>query len=778
MESSMMLPRSPRCPRAQILIGWLGLALLVVFSACSDATSPVAGPEPGAPPALEISDAAHGGSTDGFFFLRPLVSSPSYSGSFDGELSPTVHICAGATASCAGAEVALFTTETGPGSETVRVDEDEEHYIVNWHTDEFDLISGETYRVSVRVAGTLLGYADVVPAANGAEMKSIDTEEDIGLKNGRTLPVKFRIETGTVFPVGSAGGTITTEDEAVVLEIPEGALSEEVGITIEPDGNVASGVGLLAGSVYDFEPDGLEFSPPASLTIAFSPTDGLAASAVAVLDELESGDWDELPSIADGTAKTVTADIDGFSRKGVGKRADAVEVSPDAAELDLTDNTTAQFSATVQDATGADLTRRKVRWTVGDEEVATVDKNGLVTAVGDGTTYVEAQAGRASGRADVTVGANEPPTADITSPADGATFTEDEAISFEGSGSDPEDGTLTGSSLVWTSDLDGQLGTGTSVSSSLSVGSHTVTLTATDSDGETGTAAVSVTVDPAPTSNIPFVFSRNGSVYTIDRDGTHANQLITSSFISPPAYTKWSPDGSKIAFIGDGDIYVVNADGTGLEKVTDHGSVTDALAWSPDGARLIFESGLSGSDEFWITSLDDPNGSRVTAFGGNGITGVDWGQGEIVFSHFNLIYTLPASELDGLSPLPGTPDATLIEDGDGTAVSGKNPVWSPDGARIAFVGDDGLDQNVFVMNADGSSISSVGILGARTSPAWSPDGSEILFSADEDGTFGGGSDLYVASLMSGGHPVQITSEFNADDLHPHWNPAWSEPDSP
>jgi len=88
---------------------------------------------------------------------------------------------------------------------------------------------------------------------------------------------------------------------------------------------------------------------------------------------------------------------------------------------------------------------------------------------------------------------NTPPTATITSPSDGSTYTQGDAISFSGTGEDAEDGTLTGSSLVWTSSIDGQIGTGSAFTKSdLSVGTHTVTLTATDSDGATGSDSVSI----------------------------------------------------------------------------------------------------------------------------------------------------------------------------------------------------------------------------------------------------------------------------------------------
>ncbi len=92
---------------------------------------------------------------------------------------------------------------------------------------------------------------------------------------------------------------------------------------------------------------------------------------------------------------------------------------------------------------------------------------------------------------------NQLAAATITSPADGANFTVGATISFVGSGTDAEDGSLS-STLVWTSDLEGQIGTGMSFTrSNLSVGSHEILLIATDSGGAADTANVTITITAA-----------------------------------------------------------------------------------------------------------------------------------------------------------------------------------------------------------------------------------------------------------------------------------------
>ena len=105
----------------------------------------------------------------------------------------------------------------------------------------------------------------------------------------------------------------------------------------------------------------------------------------------------------------------------------------------------------------------------------------------------------------IEISGNAPPVPAITSPADGSIFTVGELIDFQGTATDTEDGVLGSTSLEWTSDRDGSLGTGeTLLRDDLSVGDHTITLTATDSRGSTGSVSVNITVNvpAAPTALI------------------------------------------------------------------------------------------------------------------------------------------------------------------------------------------------------------------------------------------------------------------------------------
>lgn len=172
----------------------IAVVLVTVLLSCREDFEPTA-PEPPEllPLSLEISDGAHGGNPH-FFWLPPMVPEPSYSGTFDASLSPVVTICQWTGTGCVTPLLAEFTMTAGPGSETVRVVPEDEHYIVNWHTKRFDLSSDLFYRISVSVDGVELGFADVDVVSSGKDKKDVDRGNYVALKNGSTLPIKFRIE--------------------------------------------------------------------------------------------------------------------------------------------------------------------------------------------------------------------------------------------------------------------------------------------------------------------------------------------------------------------------------------------------------------------------------------------------------------------------------------------------------------------------------------------------------------------------------------------------------
>jgi hypothetical protein len=152
-------------------------------------------------PMYAVSDGAHAGNPD-FFFLAPLFKNPSNDpnfepAAFNPALRPAVEICElgapaadGSRECVAGPPVKRFA----PGT----VDVGTQEYHVNWNTDESNLNVTKFYRIEVFVGSTLLGFADIDPVSSGRDLKNVQTGEYIGLVDGRTLPIKFRIESGAL----------------------------------------------------------------------------------------------------------------------------------------------------------------------------------------------------------------------------------------------------------------------------------------------------------------------------------------------------------------------------------------------------------------------------------------------------------------------------------------------------------------------------------------------------------------------------------------------------
>ena len=99
--------------RIQFVVNTRAVACLLVV-ACEGPSGPSSESTQAARPAASISDGAHGGNVH-FFWLPPLVSTPAYSGTFDGSLSPVVEICEWAGVGCVVPLLARFTADDGPG---------------------------------------------------------------------------------------------------------------------------------------------------------------------------------------------------------------------------------------------------------------------------------------------------------------------------------------------------------------------------------------------------------------------------------------------------------------------------------------------------------------------------------------------------------------------------------------------------------------------------------------------------------------------------------------
>lgn len=213
---------------------------------------------------------------------------------------------------------------------------------------------------------------------------------------------------------------------------------------------------------------------------------------------------------------------------------------------------------------------------------------------------------------------NQAPTATITSPADGATVDEFESVSFQGSATDAEEGSLTGSSLVWSSSLDGSIGTGTSFSrNDLTPGSHEITLTATDAEGASGSATADLTVNDLP-NEAPTVQITSPA----DGGSATAGESVT--------LTGTATDDEEGALSGASLVWTSDLDGTlgtgtSITTSTLSGGTHEIVLTATDsegafGADTIAFM-ITGAPSVQITApTDQASGAPHTVFEGTGIT--------------------------------------------------------------------------------------------------------------------------------------------------------------
>ncbi len=279
-------------------------------------------------PSFLISDGAHMHGNPHFYFLPPMVPQPATSGTPNGSLSPTVTVCE-FTTTCV-ATIARFTMTSGTASEVVRFDAASGSYIVNWHTDQCitgacTLDPAKTYRIRILVGLVELGFADVDVVSNGSQLKNVQTDQYIGLVDGRTLPIKFRIEQGALAVVGTGGsvsvdasGALVASGAGVALAIPPGALSGAVDVSVATVTNPPAG---SVAPVVDLGPSGTTFAQPVTLTIGYDPAQlpaGVPDTALTVI-YLRDGSWDVVPgSAVNPFDHTVSAPITHFSGYSIG----------------------------------------------------------------------------------------------------------------------------------------------------------------------------------------------------------------------------------------------------------------------------------------------------------------------------------------------------------------------------------------------------------------------------------------------------------------------------
>jgi tol-pal system beta propeller repeat protein TolB len=156
-------------------------------------------------------------------------------------------------------------------------------------------------------------------------------------------------------------------------------------------------------------------------------------------------------------------------------------------------------------------------------------------------------------------------------------------------------------------------------------------------------------------------------IYVRNPDGVNEFQVTETPDYSPI----WSPDSRRLAFLSDRDgnpeIYVMDADGAHVKRLTENDALEYDISWSPNGQSILFVSERDGNPEIYTITKDGARPTRLT---------------------FN----------------------TVVD---------NQPVWSPGGKQVAFVSYLDGDADIFIMSIDGKSQKRLTNNSAKDiNPAW------------------------------------------------------------
>lgn len=229
----------------------------------------------------------------------------------------------------------------------------------------------------------------------------------------------------------------------------------------------------------------------------------------------------------------------------------------------------------------------------------------------------------------------------------------------------------------------------------------------------------------------PSVAADNSKVaYTrLGKGGPSIGMLVPESnrrlpFVNPQASVnttpEFTPDGKQVLFAssltgGYANIYISNADGSGLRRITSTRAVEVEPRVNPkNGREVVFTSGRGGQPQLYKMSIEGTDVERLTTGEGEAVNPSWHPEGQLIafawtrgFAPGNYnIFVMDANKKNVLQLTHG-------------AGRNQNPVWAPDGAHIVFASNRGGSTQIWTMLADGTQVRQLTFRGNNQMPVWS-----------------------------------------------------------